>query len=443
MSQPPQQHLASRDNRLFAALKVRDYLYLWVGMLGSAFAMNMQQVAQGWLVYEMTSSPLQLTWVTLSFMLPQVVFSLIGGVLADRVPKKPVIGISPLINGVASLYLAMVIFSGQVTFWHFMAIGFLNGTIMALSIPARTALIPEIVGERLIFNAMAFNTAAWNLSRILGPALAGFMIAMIAGGDTTSTYGVGWVYIILSVLYGFSGVSVLLIKHNGRPSEKSTSSPLQDTIEGLRYVVQSNIVGGLILLSILPFLFGLSIMTLLPAFNTDILLAGPDSLGLLMTGMGVGAIAGSLVLAKLSSLRHKGLWLFATNTLWGVGVFVFGLTSAFEAAFVAICFVGFVSAINMSMNRSLVQLQVSQRMRGRVMSIDLMSHGLMPLGVLPVGYVAEHYGVHAGLMMSGAILALLSLALLGKLRAVRQIDTGYQPLEAEPTESIRTDARAA
>ena len=95
------------------------------------------------------------------------------------------------------------------------------------------------------------------------------------------------------------------------------------------------------------------------------------------------------------------------------------------------------------MNRSLVQLQVSQRMRGRVMSIDLMSHGLMPLGVLPVGYVAEHYGVHAGLMMSGAILALLSLALLGKLRAVRQIDTGYQPLEAEPTESIRTDVRAA
>ena len=246
----------------------------------------------------------------------------------------------------------------------------LNGTIMALSIPARTALIPEIVGERLIFNAMAFNTAAWNLSRILGPALAGFMIAMIAGGDTTSTYGVGWVYIILSVLYGFSGVSVLLIKHNGRPSENSTSSPLQDTIEGLRYVVQSNIVGGLILLSILPFLFGLSIMTLLPAFNTDILLAGPDSLGLLMTGMGVGAIAGSLVLAKLSSLRHKGVWLFATNSLWGVGVFVFGLTSAFEAAFVAICFVGFVSAINMSMNRSLVQLQVSQRMRGRVMSID-------------------------------------------------------------------------
>lgn len=413
-------------------------MYLWLGMLGSAFAMNMQQVAQGWLVYEMTSSAVQLTWVTLSFMLPQVVFSLIGGVLADRVPKKPVIGLSPIVNGVASFYLAWVIFSGDVTFWHFMAIGFLNGTIMALSIPARTALIPEIVGERLIFNAMAFNTAAWNLSRILGPALAGFMIALIAGGDTTSTFGVGWVYIILSCLYLFSGVSVLLIRHNGQPSESSNHSPLQDTIEGLKYVVQSKIVGGLILLSILPFLFGLSIMTLLPAFNTDILLAGPDTLGLLMTGMGVGAIAGSLVLAKLSSLSKKGYWLFATNTLWGLGVLAFGLTSTFTGAFIAICFVGFVSAINMSMNRSLVQLQVSQRMRGRVMSIDLMSHGLMPLGILPIGYVAEHYGVHVGLMLSGAILAVFSLVLMSALGAVRRIDTGYQVQSEKPehTEKI-------
>ena len=129
-------------------------------MLGSAFAMNMQQVAQGWLVYEMTSSAVQLTWVTLSFMLPQVVFSLIGGVLADRVPKKPVIGLSPIVNGIASFYLAWVIFSGDVTFWHFMAIGFLNGIIMALSIPARTALIPEIVGERLIFNCLLYTSDA-------------------------------------------------------------------------------------------------------------------------------------------------------------------------------------------------------------------------------------------------------------------------------------------
>ena len=418
------------DKRLFAALGVRDYLYLWLGMLGSAFAMNMQQVAQGWLVYEMTSSAIQLTWVTLAFMLPQVIFALVGGVLADRVRKKPLIGWSPMINGVATLYLTIIIFSGEVTFWHFVAIGFLNGTIMALSIPARTALIPEIVGEQRIFNAMAFNTAAWNLSRILGPALAGFMIAQLADGDTTSTYGVGWVCVVISILYFFSGASVLLIKHAGNPTDAVRKSPFQDTLEGLRYVVGSPIVGGLILLSILPFLFGLSINTLLPAFNTDVLLAGPDSLGLLMTGMGIGAIMGSLLLAKLSGLRHKGYWLILTNVLWGVSFACFEASSTFTTAFLIICCMGFVSAINMSMNRSLVQLQVAQPMRGRVMSIDLMSHGLMPIGILPIGYIAEHYGVQAGLVTSGCILALTTLIVALKLKAVWAIDTGYRRLES-------------
>ncbi len=201
-----------------------------------------------------------------------------GGVLADRVRKKPLIGWSPIANGVATLYLTVIIFSGEVTFWHFIAIGFLNGTIMALSIPARTALIPEIVGEQRIFNAMAFNTAAWNLSRILGPALAGFMIAQLADGDTTSAEGVGWVYVVISVLYFFSGASVLLIQHAGNPTDVVRKSPFQDTLEGLRYVVGSPIVGGLILLSILPFLFGLSINTLLPAFNTGRLTRRPGYL---------------------------------------------------------------------------------------------------------------------------------------------------------------------
>jgi len=414
-----------QDKSLFASLRVRDYRYLWLGMLGSAFAMNMQMIAQGWLVYEMTSSAIQLTWVTLSFMLPQVVFSLFGGVLADRINKKPVIGWAPIINGLASLFLAMIIFSGEVTFWHFISIGVLNGTVMALSIPARTAFIPEIVGEQLIFNAMAFNTAAWNLSRILGPALAGFMIAIFAAGNTTSSFGVGLVFLVLSLLYFMSGVSVLLIQHSGRPSSQARKSPWQDTLEGLRYVTGSARVGGLILLSILPFLFGLSINTLLPAFNTDVLHAGPDTLGLLMTGMGLGAILGSLVLAKLSSLKKKGYWVILTGAFWGLAVVGFGTTSQFLVAMLFIGLVGFISAINMSMNRSLVQLQVQQNMRGRIMSIDLMSHGLMPLGVLPIGYIAEEYGIQAGLITSGTILFCSSLLLGYLTKAVRQIDTGY------------------
>jgi len=416
---------ANHDKSTFASLKVSDYRYLWIGMLGSAFAMNMQLVAQGWLVYEMTSSAMNLTYVTLAFMLPQIIFSPIGGVLADRINKKPIITWAPLANGIATLAMAYVVFNDHVTFEHFIVVGFFNGTALAISIPARTALIPEIVGEKLMFNAMAFNTASWNLSRILGPALAGFMIAIFAEGDTTSSYGVGLVYIVLSVLYMTSAVTVAFIKHDCEPNRTNNNGPITDLIEGMNYVKGSPIVGGLILLSIYPFLFGISINTFLPAFNIDVLKGGPDDLGFLMTAMGVGAIGGSLVLARLVSLKHKGNWTLFTSLCWGAAVAIFATTESILWSTITIGCIGFLSAINMSMNRSLVQLQVEQSMRGRVMSIDMMSHGLMPIGIIPIGYIVDNYSIQAGLVTSGVMLMLLTIISALLMPSIRGIDTGY------------------
>ena len=411
---------------VFASLRVNDYKYLSIGLLGSAFALNMQLIAQGWMVYEMTSSAMKLTWVTLSFMIPQVVFSLLGGVLADRFAKKPIIGWAPFINGLATLVMALIIFSGKADFSAFLVIGFLNGTVLALSMPARTAFIPELVGEELIFNAMAFNSACWNLARIVGPAAAGFIIAIFAEGNTTSGFGVGLVYVILSLLYFVSALSVLYISHPGRPVQIQKKSALKDTQEALKYVVNSPIVGGLILLSILPFLFGLSINTLLPAFSTDVLKGGPDDLGLLMTGMGFGAIIGSLALAKMSSVTKKGFWIIGTGALWGGLVAIFSITNDYLISTIVIGCIGFVSAINMSMNRSVMQLQVAQSMRGRIMSVDMMSHGLMPLGILPIGYIAETISVQAGLFTSGIALLLLTLLFGALMPQVRKINLGYK-----------------
>ena len=422
-------HRDEFDTSMFASLKEPDYLFLWIGMAGAAFAMNMQLVAQGWLVYEMTVSTMKLAWVTIAFMFPQVIFALVGGVLADRFKKKPVIMWAQMLNGVATLFMAFIVLYGNVTFFDFIWVGVVNGTVLALSIPARTAFIPELVGERLMFNAMAFNTAAWNLARILGPALAGFMIAIFAGGDTSSEFAVGLVYIVLSVLYFVSSLTVLLIKHSGEPIRQDVrKGAFHDVRQGLRYVMGSAVVGGLILLSIVPFLFGLSINTLLPAFNTDVLSGGPDDLGILMTGMGVGAIVGSLALAKMGEVRRKGTWLFATGIFWGLGVMWFANATTMFWALAAVGVVGLLSAINMSMNRSVVQLQISQEMRGRVMSIDMMSHGLMPLGLLPISWIAEQYDVQTGLTVSGAVLTILTLILWFFLAKVRRIDKGFEQL---------------
>ncbi|MDF1642639.1 MAG: MFS transporter [Pseudomonadales bacterium] len=413
------------DTSTFASLKIADYRYLWIGMVTSAFAMNMQLIAQGWLVYEMTSSSLDLSYVTLAFMLPQVILSPIGGVLADRIKKKPIIGWSPFANGIATLLMTYVIMTDQVTFGFFILIAAFNGSIMALSIPARTALIPAIVNEQLIFNAMAFNTASWNLSRIVGPSLAGFMIAIFAAGDTSSTFGVGMVYLLLSVLYFVSALTVLLIKESGDPTGDGTSTPVDDLVEGLQYAVRSPVVGGLILLSIYPFLFGLSINTFLPAFNTDVLKGGADDLGFLMTSMGVGAILGSLLLARFASAPHKGYWVIGSSALWGLTLALFAVTETYIYVVIFIGLIGFWSAVNMSMNRSLMQLQVAPGMRGRIMSIDMMAHGLMPLGILPIGYIAEHYSVEAGLATSGLVLFFITVVSAIFMPKIRAIDSGY------------------
>lgn len=412
--------MASRD--IFKALDVPDFRWLWLGSLGSSFAMNMQIVARGWLVYTLTSSPMALAWVTLSFMVPTVAFSLWGGVLADRLPKKRIIVLAQSLNCAATLVMAAIILSDRVTFWDFIWMGFFNGTVLALSMPARQAFVPELIPERLIFTGMALNTTGWNLSRILGPVLAGLLIAWVAAGDTSSTYGVGIVYLVIASLYFLSAVTMLLVKRPGNVKAPDDKSPLTDMADGLRYVWANPPVFGLILLSIVPFVFGMPLNTLLPAFNEEILGGGPEDLGMLIACMGGGAILGSLMLATMGELKHKGAWLVATCVGWGAFTAAFGSAQVVWLAMVLVGAVGWLSAWNMSLNRGLLQMQVEPNMRGRIMSIDMMSHGLMPLGVIPISFLAERYSVALALEAAGAAFVLVVLGLAAFTSSVRRVD---------------------
>lgn len=422
--------MASRD--IFKALSVPDFRWLWIGSLGSSFAMNMQIVARGWLIYTLTGSAMDLAWVTLSFMLPTVAFSLWGGVVADRMPKKRIIVVAQSMNCAATIVMALIILTGRVTFWDFIWFGFFNGTILALSMPARQAFVPELIPERLIFTAMALNTTGWNLSRILGPALAGFLIAWVAAGDTSSAYGVGIVYLMIAALYFTAAVTTLLVKRTGIIKAPDDKSPLTDMADGLRYVWANPPVFGLILLSIVPFLFGMPLNTLLPAFNEDILGGGPDDLGLLMSAMGIGAILGSLMLAAMGELKNKGVWLIATCVAWGAFTTAFGSAHAVWLAVLLVGAIGWLSAWNMSLNRGLLQMQVSNTMRGRIMSIDMMSHGLMPIGVIPISFIAEYYSVAVALEVTGVVFVLVVLALAMFTPSVRRVDDGLRERFAVP-----------
>ena len=409
--------MATRD--LGTALALADFRWLWIGSLASSFAMNMQIVARGWLVYTLTSSALDLAWVTLSFMIPMVAFALLGGVMADRVPKRGIIMLAQGLNSVATILLGVIIVLGQVDFWDFIWFGFFNGTVLALSMPARQAMVPELVPERLIFTAMGLTTTSWNLSRILGPAMAGFLIAWIAGGDTTSHFGVGIVYFVIATLYLASSLAMWRVAATRPSAREEDQHPLRDIADGMRYLWANPPVLGLILLSIVPFLFGMPINTLLPAYNEDILSGGADDLGLLMSAMGIGAIVGSLMMAAMGELRGKGRWLIGTSAAWAGATALVGTADTQLWAVAAVALVGWLSSWNMSLNRGLLQTSITPAMRGRVLSIDMMSHGLMPLGVIPISLIAEQVNVAVALQVAGGVFALAVLALLGTSKAVR------------------------
>jgi MFS family permease len=411
----------------FASLAYRDYAWLFVGQTASSLAMNMQMVARGWLVYEMTSSPIKLAWVTLAFMLPQAVLSLYGGVLADRLSKRRIQVVAQALNCAATIAMSVIILSGNASYEAFIAFGFFNGTVLALSMPARAAMIPDLVPAPLVFNAMALSTTSMNLTRILGPLLAGVLIALLADGNRQSAFGVGIVYLAISAQYALSSVSGAMIRTRSQLQRRSRGSSTAQVREALRYVRRSPLVFGLIALSVLPFVFGMSLNTMLPAFNTAVLAGGPDTLGLLTGSMGGGAIVGSLLLGRMGNIGHKGAWLFGLAATWGLLVMIFALADGVPFACLAAACIGYTSSMFMSMNRGLLQLQLVPEMRGRVLSIDNMTHGLMPLGVLPISWLAEHQGIDVALLTSGAILAASTLLCALLLPQVRHIDKGYAP----------------
>ncbi len=423
-SSPPQP--VPLDRSMFSSLKVRDFRFLWGGTLASSFAMNIQIVARGWLVFEMTSSALRLSLVMLAFALPQVLFALLGGALADRLPKRLLMMTAQGANFLAALVMAWFIFTEQVTFWHFIVLGVFNGTVLALSMPSRQSIIPQVVGHTQLMNAISLNTASMNLSRILGPVIGGGIIALFFVDGEIPYFGVGLVYLIIASLYLTAVVTVSFVDITGKSERINDNSVVKDIAEGVSYIARTRVMLGLILVGTLPMMFGFPMQQLMPAFNSVVLEGGPRDLGLLQTAMGIGAIIGTLTLARLGDVGRKGHLLFFGCFMWGAAILLFTLSPTLSVALGLGGFAAIFSSSLMSLNRTMMQLQAPDHLRGRVMSVDQMAHGFMPLGILPIGYLADVLGVQMGLQISAGMLLLTSLLCFWLLPEVRRIDKGHR-----------------
>ncbi len=363
--------------------------------------MNMQMITRGWLVLRLADdSPLALALVMVSFAAPMTFMSLIGGALADRIPRKRLLMLSQGGNAVLTILLATLDVTGVVTFWHVMVIGVANGSMMAFNMPSRTAIISDIVPEHSLMNAISLNNSGMNLTRIVGPAAAGVLIVFI---DTAGVfYLVGAIYVLAFAL-------VAGMRAGSTVSTRARKGIFEDIREGVGYAARDQTLRGLIIMTFIPVLFGFSYFALLPVWAREALDVGSEDLGILMMLMGVGALIGSLVLASMTNFKRRGLFLLAASLGWGVSLAVFSQATSYALAVPLLMLMGLVSSLYMSLSMTLTQLHASPEMRGRIMSINMMTFGLMPLGALPFGALAERVGTPDALGLSGLMLAALTV----------------------------------
>lgn len=386
--------------RIFRAFRHRDFRLMWLGACTSTIGTFVQQFAQSWLVYDLTKDPFYLGLDLFLGQLPIILFSLVGGVFADRLDRRKMLLGSQYIQMVCAFVLAALFFTHRVKIWEILSLSFVVGLGQSFGGPAYSALLPTLVPAEDLANAIAMNSIQFNLARVLGPAL---------GGLAYATFGATWCFALNGVSYLAVIVSLLLIQVKFVPA-KSQEPILKSMNEGIRFIRQREGLSALVLLAFITTLLGFSLTGFLPVIVGTIFHQGPKTYQLLLICSGAGSIVGALLVA--ASERLKGQGYIALLTLMGLGVATAGFAlSKWLPLSCALIFVSgaFVMA-SASLMLSLVQLIVADQMRGRVMSVySLAFRAGIPLGSLALGKIIPVVGVSSAIAGSGIGLVAVAL----------------------------------
>ena len=401
----------SRFTRTFESLKDRDFRWFFLAMSGHFTAMNVQLFIQGFLVFRLTGSHAALGFVQLAGAFPMLVFSTVGGVIADMIPqKKWMVQIGQTINAVNTAWITYFLFVDGLTVEHLVIAALVQGVINSLMMPSRQAMIPEVAGERMLMNALALNTAGMNFARLVMPGMAGYMIALLGTGAGTS--GAEWVYLMMTGLYLWSVLSLFMVPNfdGVKERERTIRKALTDVVEGFRYIRDTPTVRAVLLVNLLMVLTSMPYFFLLPGFVEEVLGGGSMRLGILMSVQGVGSLVGSLVIASMMPKR-RGHLLLVSGFLMAVALFLFFWTTWIWASAVLLTIVGLCHAVRMTLSNVLVQAYASVDYRGRVMSVYMMEFSIVMVGVFLVGLAADRFGAQEALSATAiALLAVMTYA---------------------------------
>jgi len=388
----------------FTSLQYHDFRFLITSTFFTSAGNWIQQVTLGWLAYEYTNSAFLTGAVTGIRALPFLFMGPIAGVITDRMDRKRLLIAVHLLLSLLGLSFALLIYSGNLQTWHIFVFSMLSGAGWASGNPVRQALVPNLVPQKDLMNAIALNSAAFNITRMLGPAVGGILI--VAVGPATN-------FFIQAISFFLVTLIVLPIRiPNNNIIETSKHSFSEDFIEGVRYVVKEKTTLALVLLALVPSIFMMPFtQSLMPVFSKDILKVDANGLGYILSSMGLGAFIGTLILASLGNFTHKGKMLFVIGILAGLSLIVFSQTKLLIFSMIIIIFQGAFQMIYHSTNNTIIQTITPNSMRGRVMSIYMLDHGLMPVGALIAGGIAQFYGADIAILIGGTIT--FSLFILG------------------------------
>ena len=371
--------------RTFDSFKNPIFRLYYGALLGQRAAANMQMMARSLLVYHLTDSATILGLMSLANALPMLFLALFGGVIADRVQKKYVLLIGQLCSAAISLGIALSLTTGYLgieragSWWILIVASVLQGTVMGLMVPSRQAIVPEIVGEEQLMNAIALNNMAMNTLRLIAPAVAGFLI-----GDD---YNFKAVYFAMTGMYIVAVIFMILMPRTSKVTA-IRRSVFADILEGLRYVKSRTTILLLLLFILLVIFLSRPYMVLMPIFTEDILLVGPSGMGILMSISGVGAITGALILASLPN-RRRGMMLLVGCLILGAALIGFSFSKSWPLTIALIVLVGVGQTARMTLGNTLVQYYVDDEYRGRVMSIYTMDFAFTSLGTFIAGLMAD------------------------------------------------------
>jgi MFS family permease len=403
-----------RINTIFRSLQYRNYRLFFGGQGISLIGTWMQRIAMPWLVYHMTGSALLLGVVSFAGQIPTFLLSPVAGVLTDRLSKYKVLLITQVISLLQALILAVLSMSGMIQIWHIVALSIVLGCVNAFDVPSRHSFVIEMVEKKEdLGNAIALNSMMFNGARLIGPSIAGIILATAGEGICFFINAVSYVFVILSLL-------LMHVRENIRPVRES--NVMQELREGFNYTFGFGPIKHIIILLGLVSLMGTSYQVLMPVFAKEILHGGSETYGFLMGAAGLGALMGAIYLASRESLLKLGRIIPIAAALFGAGLIMMSFIKNFPLTMVLMIFIGLGLMLHTASSNTILQTITEDDKRGRVMSFYTMAiMGTAPFGSLLAGFLAKVLGTQVTILIGGAVCVAGALMFQKKLPELKTL----------------------